>query len=215
MGAAIGLAGPLTRTILSRVVDMMLAFPTILIALFVGAILGPGERTSIIAVGVGFTPAIARFSAKLISATASHEYVAAARLVGVSPLRLSIRYLLANSAEALIVFMSFALSVSLVAISSISFLGFGVQSPQFDWGSMLADGIRSFYVNPAQALSPAFAIIAAGLSFGLAGETLARGMNPQNWTGDRLRGHAEVGMAVLGGGSLAGDVADSRGEASA
>jgi peptide/nickel transport system permease protein len=203
IGMALGIVGQAARTFGSRIIELMLAFPAILLALFIGAIFGPGPRTAVLSIGIAFTPGLARLSSKLAVVIGSQEYISAARVLGVRRRRLVTRYVLPNAAETMVIFTSFAMGSALIAVSSLSFLGLGVQAPSFDWGSMLADGIKSFYVNPAQALAPAVAIALAGLSFGLAGEALARALDPRTWTesGNRRRrrlGAPSIGVGIAG-----------------
>ena len=103
------------------------------------------------------------------------------------------RYVLPNIAEVLAITTAVAISNAIVQVSSLSFLGLGVQAPQFDWGSMLTEGVKNLYTNPVEALGPASAIAVSALAFGFAGEALARAMNPVLWTRTIVRdGAAEM-----------------------
>jgi peptide/nickel transport system permease protein len=187
LGAALALLGPRPRRMGVGALETMLAFPPLLVAIFVTAVLGPGKWTAAVAIGIGFVPSLARVAYTSAAATIATEYVDAARALGVGPARLFTRHLLPNLAEPLLITTSFAVATSLIWVSALSFLGLGVQAPEFDWGTMLSEGIRAFYIAPAQALAPAIAITIAGLAFGLAGETFARFANPQARRSDRLR----------------------------
>ncbi|MEV0096251.1 dipeptide/oligopeptide/nickel ABC transporter permease/ATP-binding protein [Streptomyces sp. NPDC050738] len=174
-GAVIWVAGPRTRELGQRLIDVMISYPSVLFALIVAAVLGPGATTSVAAIGLATCPAFARLTTNLAASVAGRDFVATARLLGVSPLRLLRRHLLPNIAEPLLVLLSVAFTASLKALSGLSFLGLGAD---FDWGRLLASGLEGIYVNPAPALGPAAAIVVAGLAGGLIGDGLAAAANP-------------------------------------
>ncbi|MGH2402840.1 MAG: dipeptide/oligopeptide/nickel ABC transporter permease/ATP-binding protein [bacterium] len=181
-GALITLLGPRIRSIGLRVIEVLLAFPPILLAIFVTAIIGPGASGAVVAIGVAFSPYFARLANTLASAAVGRDYVASARVIGITSTRLLTRYVLPNIADTLAITTFNAVGSSLIAVSSLSFLGLGVQPPQFDWGSMLTEGVHALYATPAAALAPAFVIAVSGLSMGFLGEALARATNPLLWT---------------------------------
>ena len=86
-----------------------------------------------------------------------------------------------NVADTLAIAGTVAISSSIIALSALSFLGLGVQPPDYDWGGLLTEGVKAFYLNPASALGPVAAIALASLTFGLFGEALARAFNPVLW----------------------------------
>jgi peptide/nickel transport system permease protein len=180
------------RSVALRTLDSLIAFPPILVAVFIGAILGPGATGATIGVGLAISFQFARVVSTLALSVGGREYVAAARVVGVGPGRLVLRYLLPNIAETVVVVISVAMSSSIVYISSLSFLGLGVQSPDYDWGRMLTEGVQAFYETPAYAIAPAVAIAFAALAFGLAGEAIARALNPLLWTADAVGGKLKL-----------------------
>ena len=194
IGAAIGIPlGAITavlprwpRIVVQRTIDSLLAFPAIIVAIFIGAIVGPGALGAILGVGISLSFAIARTASTLALSIGGREYVEAARVLGVSPAQRFVRYILPNIAETMIIQATTSVSNSIVFVSALSFLGLGVQAPQFDWGRMLTDGVQAFYITPAAALGPAVAIAASALSFGFAGEALARAMNPLLWGRGKL-----------------------------
>ncbi len=110
----------------------------------------------------------------LVAGVAARDYVAAARVAGVGRLRILFRHVLPNVAEPLVVYATIGASGALLSFAGLSFLGLGVQSPSFDWGRLLFDGSSALYVNPAAALAPGAAVLLAGLSFALFGETVAK-----------------------------------------
>ncbi|MEA3075530.1 MAG: peptide/nickel transport system ATP-binding protein, partial [Actinomycetota bacterium] len=191
IGAAIGIpigAGaaalpPRLRTVGLRIIDALLAFPNILVAIFIGAIIGPGAKGALIGVALAVSISFARVSSALSLAISGREFIAAARVAGIRRFRMIFRYILPNIGETLVITATVSISSSIVAVSTLSFLGLGVQTPQFDWGRMLTEGVQSLYLTPLAALAPATAIAVTSLAFGFTGEALARAMNPVLWTG--------------------------------
>lgn len=191
MGSAAAAFHGRLRTVSLRTIDAFIAFPALLIAIFVGAIIGPGSAGVVIGVGVATSFGFARVTSSLSIAIAERDYISAARISGISPLRLILRYVLPNIGETLAITSTVAVSNSIVIVATLSFLGLGVQPPGYDWGTMLTEGVQAIYETPAAALGPAVAIALAALAFGFLGETLARAMNPVLWT---PRHAAERGM---------------------
>ena len=170
------------RPLALRFIDMMLAFPALLVAIFVGAIIGPGATGATLGVGIAGSFYVARVASTLAISVTNREYVVAARVLGVRRSTLLTRYILANTADSLVVVITATIANAIVFLSALSFLGLGVQSPQIDWGQMLTQGVQQFYLTPVAALAPAIAIALTALSFGFAGDALARLLNPLLWT---------------------------------
>lgn len=185
LGAGIWVAGPRVRHAGLRLIDTMIAYPAVILALVICAILGPGQMSAVIGIGIATAPAFARLTANLTASIATRDFVTSSRLLGVGPVRLLGRHILPNVAEPLLVLFSVAFSASLRALSGLSFLGLGVQSPDYDWGSMLGAGLQDIYTNPWVAIGPALAIVLAGLAAGLTGDGLAASVSD---TGARVRG---------------------------
>lgn len=154
-------------------IDFSLAFPGILLAIFLGVILGVGAHAAVLAIGVASAPAFARLTQTLAASAAGSDYVAAARVLGVPRWRVLIRHVLPNIAEPLILNTTLAIGYALLALSGLSFIGLGVQPPGFDWGRLLDEALERIFVTPEAALGPASAIVIAGLAFNGLGEALA------------------------------------------
>ncbi|SDK02029.1 dipeptide/oligopeptide/nickel ABC transporter permease/ATP-binding protein [Streptomyces indicus] len=197
LGAAIWVAGPRVREIGQRLIDVMISYPAVLLAMIVAAVLSPGAVTSVVAIGLATCPAFARLTTNLAANIAARDFVSTARLLGVPPLRLLRRHIVPNIAEPLLVLVSVAFTVSLKALSGLSFLGIGVQIPSYDWGKLLADGLQDIYNNPAPVIGPSVAIVLAGLAGGLIGDGLAAALSP-NEGGGRARGDRAKVKAALG-----------------
>jgi peptide/nickel transport system ATP-binding protein/peptide/nickel transport system permease protein len=169
------------RSFALRAIDALIAFPSILIALYVGGIMGPGMLGVVVGVGVASSFSYARVTSALSLGIVNRDFISAARIAGIGPLRLMTRHMLPNIAETLAITTTVAISNSITSVSTLSFLGLGVQPPSFDWGRMLTEGVQSFYVTPAAALGPAFAIAVTAMAFGFSGEAIARALNPILW----------------------------------
>ncbi|PZG41510.1 peptide ABC transporter ATP-binding protein [Spongiactinospora gelatinilytica] len=189
LGGLVAVLSRRAREVGLRVLDAVLAFPAILVAIIVTLILPEGTASAAVAVGVAGTPAVARIVVTLATAVLARDFVAAAWGLGVGRPRILVRYVLPNIADSLAVSLSVVAGAALVVVSSLSFLGVGVQPPAFDWGGMLSQGVMDMYVTPLAALAPAVMIALAGLAFGLAGEAMARVANPSVWTARRAARH--------------------------
>ena len=182
LGAMIALLGPRLRTLGSRVIDTTLSFPVILVIVVITVILEPGPLAAVVAIGIAWIPWLSRISFTLASSIAGRDYIECARVIGIRPSRLLVRYILPNFAETIIITMCTVVGSILIMVSSLSFLGLGVQPPDYDWGRLLIEGVSAIYIVPTAALAPAFTIAITGLSLGFLGEALARAMNPLLWT---------------------------------
>ncbi|MFF5213058.1 dipeptide/oligopeptide/nickel ABC transporter permease/ATP-binding protein [Streptosporangium sp. NPDC000396] len=182
IGAAIGAVLGTLPSVLPRrpgrlvtgTVNALVAFPGLLLAMFTAVVAGLGARGAVLGIGVAVAPGFARLTQTLAASVAASDYVAAARLLGVSRTRIVTRHVLPNIAEPLILNLTTMIGGSLLGLAGMSFLGLGVQSPGYDWGRLLFDGFARIYVNPVVALGPALMVVLAGVGFNLLGEALAR-----------------------------------------
>lgn len=175
-GAVLGLAAAWRRgfvdAAVSQAVDVMLAFPDMLLAIAVVAILGRGTTATIVAVAAFAWPAFARITRAAALAVVSLDYVEAARASGASPLRILARHVLPNCLSPLISQATLMLGSAILIASGLSFLGLGVQPPDPEWGAMLSRGRELLYSSPAGAIAPGVAITLAVLAFSVAGDGL-------------------------------------------
>ncbi|MCB8044952.1 ABC transporter permease subunit [Microbacterium oxydans] len=135
-------------------VNIAVAFPGLLLALFFAVIFGVGSTGAVLAIGFAMAPQFARLTQTLSAAIAGRDFISAARVAGVSRLRVLIRHILPNIGEPLIVNATVAAGSALLAFAGLSFLGLGVQVPEYDWGRLLGEGLNRIYLNPAAALGP-------------------------------------------------------------
>ncbi|GAA0595629.1 dipeptide/oligopeptide/nickel ABC transporter permease/ATP-binding protein [Kribbella sandramycini] len=174
LGALPALVGSRLGRYVVAFVNITVAFPGLLLALFLAVIFGVGARGAVLAIGLAGAPAFARLTQTLVAGVIERDYVAAARAAGIGRFRVLLRHVLPNIAEPLIVNATISAGGALLAFAGLSFLGLGVQAPQYDWGRLLGDGLAGIYVTPAAALAPGIAVVIAGLAFNLFGEALAK-----------------------------------------
>ncbi|WP_284740632.1 dipeptide/oligopeptide/nickel ABC transporter permease/ATP-binding protein [Amycolatopsis sp. RTGN1] len=159
--------------LVTAVVDIAVAFPGLLLALFFAVIFGVGTQGAVLAIAFAMAPAFARLVQTLSASVAGRDFIAAARVSGVGRIRLLARHVLPNIGEPLVVNATIGAGSALLAFAGLSFLGIGVQAPDYDWGRLLREGLDGIYVNPVAALGPCAAVVLAGLAFNLVGETVA------------------------------------------
>ncbi|MEV6267301.1 dipeptide/oligopeptide/nickel ABC transporter permease/ATP-binding protein [Kribbella sp. NPDC051936] len=176
LGTAPFLLGRRLGRLVTGAVNVAVAFPGLLLALFFAVIFGVGATGAVLAIGLAGAPAFARLTQTLVAGLAARDFIAAARIAGVGRVRILFRHVLPNIAEPLVVNATLGAGGALLAFAGLSFLGLGVQPPAYDWGRLLYDGIGAIYVNPAAALAPGAAVLVAGLAFNLFGETVAKGL---------------------------------------
>jgi peptide/nickel transport system permease protein len=176
IGTAPLIVGRRAGRLITAAVNVAVAFPALLLALFFAVIFGIGAKGALLAIGFALTPSFARLTRTLSASVAGLDYIAAARIAGVSRFRLLTRHVLPNIGETLIVNATIGAGDALLSFAGLSFLGLGVQAPSYDWGQLLTDGLQGIYTRPAAALAPGVAVVVAGLAFNLFGEALAAGL---------------------------------------
>ena len=199
LGSGPMLVGRRFGRVLTETVNIAVAFPGLLLALFFAVIFGVGAVGAVLAIGLAGAPSFARLCQTLIAGVAQRDFVTAARIAGVDRGRLLVRHVLPNIGEPLIVNATIGAGAALLAFAGLSFLGLGVQAPAYDWGRLLMDGLASIYIQPVGALAPGVAIVVAGLAFNLFGETIAKGFGLTTLEADGSRRpgvSAAVAMAV-------------------
>ncbi|WP_420596623.1 nickel transporter permease [Deinococcus sp.] len=187
IGTAIGLIagylGGWIDDVLMRLTDALLALPFLVLAIALAAILGPSLQNTMIAIAVVTAPAFARITRGEVLSQRGRDYVQAAQALGAKDSRLIVRHLLPNISGALIVQTSLAVANAILAESSLSFLGLGVQPPTPSWGSML-NAARGYLADaPWMAVFPGLAIFLAVLAFNLLGDGLREALDPRGQRG--------------------------------
>jgi peptide/nickel transport system permease protein len=180
LGALAGYFGGWLDQLLMRLVDILLAFPGILLAIAFTAVLGPGLDHVILALClIGWT-GYARLVRGEILALREREFVHAARALGCAPARVILRHLLPNLLPPLVIQATFGLAAAIVAEGSLSFLGLGVEPPTPSWGSMLNEGRQFLLVAPHLTTYPGLAIMITVVALNLVGDALQDRLNTRN-----------------------------------
>lgn len=167
------------ETIIMRIMDALLAFPALVLALAFVAALGPGLNNAILAIGIVGIPAFARLTRGQVLSVKEREYIEAARTVGASDFRIILRHLLPNVSSPLIVQASLGFAVAILAEAALSFLGLGVQPPTPSWGEML-NGARGYLeIDPWLIVGPGAAIFLAVLGLNFIGDGVRDVLDPR------------------------------------
>jgi peptide/nickel transport system permease protein len=179
IGLAAGFRGSITDLLLMRVIDAILAFPALILAIAIVAVLGPGLRNAMIAIGITQLPVYARLMRAQVLAIKELDFVSAARALGASPARLILRHFLPNLLNPLIVQISLSAAMAMLAEATLSFLGLGAQPPTPDWGFMMNTGARFLINDPWLAVGPGLAISIAVFGFNWLGDALRDALDPR------------------------------------
>jgi ABC-type dipeptide/oligopeptide/nickel transport system permease subunit len=182
LGTLAGWAGGWLDALMMRGIEILLAFPYLLLALAIVAALGPGALNTTIAVGIWGVPAVTRIVRGSVLALRETEYVGAARALGAPVPALLRRHILPNIVPGLIVYATLFMANAILLEAALSFLGLGVQPPTASWGLMVSTGRDVLLVAPHVATVPGLAIMVAVLAFNLVGDGLRDALDP------RLRG---------------------------
>ncbi|THH34886.1 ABC transporter permease [Aliishimia ponticola] len=168
-----------TDTVISRGIDVLMAFPYFLLALTVIAILGPGLLNGMLAIALVNVPFFARIIRGSTLSLRESDFVLAAKGMGAGHLRVLFRHILVNSLSTLVVATTINLGFMITAAAALSFLGLGVQPPTSDWGTMLASGRQYLSAAPHTSYLPGLAIFLTVLGFNLLGDGLRDALDPR------------------------------------
>lgn len=182
VGLISGAAGGWLDDLLMRIVDIFLAFPSILLALAIGAALGASLEHAAIAIIFAWWPWYARLMRGEAAALRDRTFVETARLLGIPAWRVAVRHILPNAAGPVIVQASLDLGGVILTLAGLSFLGLAAQDPTPEWGLMVEQGRTLFSTHPWVALVPGAAIMVAALAFTLLGEGLRERLDPKGAT---------------------------------
>jgi peptide/nickel transport system permease protein len=183
VGGVLGLAAAYYRgwtdRIIMRCMDVLFAFPVMLLAIGVIAMLGPGSGPTAIAIAVVYTPIFARLLRGTALVVATSDYVAGARAVGASDARIIFRHILPNLASVILVQTSLLLSAAILVEASLSFLGLGTQPPTPSLGMMLSEGRNVLMLSPWAAIFSGVAILIVAFALNLLGDVLRDTLDPR------------------------------------
>lgn len=165
--------------VIMRVMDALLAFPTLVLALAITAALGPGLRNAMIAIGIVYTPIFARLTRGQVLSVREREFVEAARTIGAGHRRIMLRHILPNVMAPIVVQVSLSIALAVLAEATLSFLGLGVQPPEPSWGSMVSRGKDYLDQAPWLAFAPGGAILLAVMGFNFVGDAIRDALDPR------------------------------------
>lgn len=182
-GGTLGLLAAFYRGWLERIVmrlmDIMFAFPVMLLAIAIVAVLGPGPYTGALAIGIVYTPIFARLLRGPALVVAASDYVTNARAIGCSDARIVFRHILPNLVSVILVQTSLLLSAAILVEASLSFLGLGTQPPQPSLGLMLSEGRNVLMLSPWSAVFSGLAILVLAFGLNLLGDVLRDELDPR------------------------------------
>jgi peptide/nickel transport system permease protein len=182
IGLIAGYFGGWIYNILMRVVDALMCFPMILMALVIAALLGGGLKNVMIALGIALLPGYARLMCAQVLSVKENDYIMAEHAAGANNLRIMLRHVFPNCLPPLIVLVTMQLGAAILAEAGLSFLGVGIEPPAAAWGSMVNDGRQYLITNPILSFAPGIAIMLTVFSFNMVGDGLRDALDP------RLRG---------------------------
>jgi peptide/nickel transport system permease protein len=179
LGLVSGFYGGLADRLLMRLVDLMLTFPGILLALVIIAILGPDLFHAMLAVGISASPTYARVVRATVLSAKSQTYVEAARATGCTNARIMGRHILPNTVAPIIVLGTLGVAGAIIAAAALSYLGLGAGPPVPEWGALLSEGRNYLRVAWWMTTFPGLAIMTAVLSINLLGDGLRDALDPR------------------------------------
>lgn len=179
LGVSAGYFGGWVDAIISRFIDILLAFPGLLLAITIVAVLGPGSVNTVIAITIFTIPGLTRMVRSVVLSLKSSEYVEACKTMGESNLRIILTHVIPNSMSQIIVNVTLSLGTAILTASSLSFLGLGVTPPEAEWGAMLSQMREVIRTYPTGVLVPGIAITLVVMSFSLVGDGLRDALDPK------------------------------------
>ena len=179
LGASAGYFGGMVDTVISRIVDVFMCVPPILLSLAVVAALGTNMRNLIIAITISCIPGNVRLIRSVVLTVAEQDYVDVARSYGASNARIIFRYVLPNAMGPIIVNTTMAISDMILSAAGLSFIGMGIQPPSPEWGALLSAAQTYIFTSPYLLFFPGIFIVLSSLSFNLVGDGLTDALDPK------------------------------------
>jgi len=179
LGLAAGYLGGVVDTIIMRLLDVLLAFPSILLAIAIVAVRGPGLTNTMIAVSIVGIPGSARVVRSMVLSLRERDFVVAAQMVGASKSRVMLQHILPNTLSPIIIQATMGIGGAVLFAAALGFLGLGAQPPAPEWGAMISDGLPFLTTSPHLVFFPGMAIMITVLGFNLLGDGLRDALDPQ------------------------------------
>lgn len=178
LGALAGYTGGWLDNIIMRIMDVILGFPSLLLAIAIVAVLGPGLENALIAIAIVTIPAYARVMRAQVLSIKESDFVAAARALGAAPSQILLRRVVPNALTPLVVLATLGIATAILEAAGLSFLGLGAQPPTAEWGSMLASERNQLFTAPHLVFFPGLAIMITVLGFNLMGDGMRDALDP-------------------------------------
>jgi peptide/nickel transport system permease protein len=179
LGLVAGYFGRATDGIIMRFMDVLLAIPSLLLAISIAAALGAGLVNVMIAIGIGTIPHFARQVRSSVLSVREQEFVEAARSIGASDMRIMLRHVLANCMAPIIVRATMTMATAILSAAALSFMGLGIEPPQPEWGTMLSEGRRFIRDHPQSTIFPGIAIAMVVFGINMMGDGLRDAFDPR------------------------------------
>lgn len=179
LGLLAGYFGGLVDLLISRIIDVLLSFPSLVLALAIGVILGSGKWTVILALIVGLLPSFTRVMRGQVLSVKESDYIKAAEVIGSNNLRILMKHMLPNCISPIIVLITLNMGIAILSEATLSFLGVGITAPDAAWGAMVSEGQRYLLRNPILSVAPGACIMLVVLAFNMVGDALRDALDPK------------------------------------
>jgi peptide/nickel transport system permease protein len=179
LGLIAGYFGGITYTIIMRFIDALMAFPPLILALTITALLGGGIKMVIIALGIGMMPGYARVMCGQAISIRENDYILAGKSLGSTHRRIMFRHILPNAFPPMIVLMTMMIGMTILAEAGLSFLGIGIKEPTIAWGSLVNEGYKYLLTHPLLSVAPGIAIILVVYAFNMVGDGIRDAIDPK------------------------------------
>jgi peptide/nickel transport system permease protein len=180
LGLMAGYFGGVVDTLITRMLDVILAFPPLLLAFVTTSVFGRGLENAVITLSITYAPLIARVVRSVVLVERETQYVEAAKALGASDARILMRHIPRNIVAPILVQSSIDLAYAILDLAALGFLGLGVQPPTPDWGGMLSDGREHLLTNPNEAIAAGIAVMLSVVAFNLVGDGLRAQFDPKH-----------------------------------
>jgi peptide/nickel transport system permease protein len=179
IGAVAGYVGGWVDNVLMRFMDVLLAFPALLLAIAIVTVLGQGLINALLAIGIVSIPVYARVARASVLSIKETDFVLADRAIGVPPMRILFKHIMPNALTPLIVQGTLGIATAILDAAALSFLGLGAQPPDPEWGLMLSEERNQVFTSPHLVFFPGFMIMVTVLGFNLLGDGLRDALDPR------------------------------------
>ena len=179
LGVVAGYAGGRVDNVIMRLMDVLLAFPPLLLAISIVTILGPGLTNALLGITITFIPQYARLSRASVLSLKEQEFIVAEQALGASPLRIVLAHILPNAITPVIVQGTLGVGTAILDAAALSFLGLGAQPPTPEWGQILSESRNYLFTSPHLVFFPGIAIMVTVLGFNLLGDGMRDALDPR------------------------------------